>query len=90
MKLWNFLNNRFRYILKIVEEFWGISKIFWKKILKYIDKEVIKKNNDIMVKIVNGNIDVIGSGIGYCTCWGWWASTQQTSALVGVSVNHYG
>ena len=43
-----------------------------------------------MVKIVNGNIDVIGSSIGYCTCRGWWASTQQTSVLVGVSVNRYG
>ena len=43
-----------------------------------------------MVKIVNGNIDVIGSSIGYCTCWGRWARTQQTSALVGVSVNRYG
>ena len=31
----------------------------------YIDKEVIEKNNGIMVKIVNGNIDVIGSSLGY-------------------------
>ena len=53
----------------------------------YIDKEVTEKNNGIMVKIVNGNIDVIGSSLGYCTLWGWWESTQQTSALVGVNWN---
>ena len=33
----------------------------------YIDKEVTEKNNGIMVKIVNCNIDVIGSCLGYCT-----------------------